>query len=97
MFGYNLSKPPFAGNPKLRLALNVALDRDILVKYVQRGIGVPAYNIMPPLSGYDPAVPDWARLSSDDRHALARKLYQEAGYSDSHPLEVVLILRERRP
>ena len=24
------------------------------------------------------------------RHALARKLYQEAGYSDSHPLETVL-------
>ena len=81
MFGFNLTKPPFAGNPKLRLALNVALDRDILVNYVQHGIGVPAYNIMPPLNGYDPAVPDWAKLSDDARHALARKLYQEAGYS----------------
>jgi oligopeptide transport system substrate-binding protein len=90
MFGYNLAKPPFAGNPKLRLALNIALDRDILVKYVQRDIGIPAYNIMPPLDGYDPAVPDWAQLSPDARHALARKLYQEAGYSESHPLEVVL-------
>ena len=45
---------------------------------------------MPPLAGYDPAVPDWAKLSADERHALARKLYQEAGYSDSHPLETVL-------
>jgi oligopeptide transport system substrate-binding protein len=90
MFGYNLAKPPFAGNPKLRVALNIALDRDILVKYVQRDIGIPAYNIMPPLDGYDPAVPDWAQLSPDARHALARKLYQEAGYSESHPLEVVL-------
>jgi oligopeptide transport system substrate-binding protein len=90
MFGYNLEKPPFAGNAKLRVALNMALDREILVTYVQHGIGVPAYNIMPPLNGYDPAVPDWARLSSDDRHALARKLYEEAGYSSTHPLEVVL-------
>jgi len=90
MFGYNLEKPPFQGNPKLRLALNIALDRDILVKYVNRGIGIPAYNIMPPLTGYDPAVPDWANISPDARHALARKLYQEAGYSDLHPLEVVL-------
>jgi oligopeptide transport system substrate-binding protein len=90
MFGYNLAKPPFAGNPKLRLALNIALDRDILMKYIEHGVGVPAYNMLPPLDGYDPAVPDWAHLSDDARHALARKLYQEAGYSDAHPLEVVI-------
>ena len=90
MFGYNLAKPPFQGNPKLRLALNMAVDREILMKYVERGVGVPAYNMLPPLEGFDPAVPDWAKLSPDERHALARKLYQEAGYSDSHPLETVI-------
>lgn len=90
MYGFNLTKPPFAGNPKLRLALSVALDREILMNYVEHGVGVPAYNLMPPLDGYDPAVPDWAHLAPDARHALARKLYQEAGYSDEHPLEVVL-------
>jgi oligopeptide transport system substrate-binding protein len=90
LFSFNLAKPPFQGNPKLRLALNAAIDRDILVKYVQRGLGVPAYNLMPPLAGYDQAIPDWAKLSTEDRHAFARKLYQEAGYSDSHPLETVL-------
>jgi oligopeptide transport system substrate-binding protein len=90
MFGYNFTKPPFAGNPKLRLALNVALDREILMTYVSHGVGIPAYNMMPPLDGYEPAIPDWAHLPSDARHALARKLYQEAGYSDSHPLETVL-------
>ncbi len=90
MFGFNLAKPPFADNPKLRLALNMAIDREILDTYVQHGVGVPAYNIMPPLDGYEPAVPDWAHLPDDTRHALARKLYHEAGYSDSHPLETVL-------
>jgi oligopeptide transport system substrate-binding protein len=90
MFGFNVAKPPFAGNPKLRQALNVALDRDILAKYVMRGLGVPAYDIMPPLKGYDPAVPDWAKLPTDERHAVAQKLYHEAGYSDAHPLETVL-------
>lgn len=90
MFNFNLAKPPFDDNPKLRLALSVAVDREILMNYVEHGVGVPAYNMMPPLDGYDPAVPDWARLSADDRHALARKLYQEAGYSEAHPLEVVL-------
>jgi oligopeptide transport system substrate-binding protein len=90
MFGYNLAKPPFQGNPKLRLALNMALDREILMKYVEHGVGIPAYNMMPPLEGFDDAVPDWAKLSADERHAVARKLYQEAGYSDSHPLETVI-------
>lgn len=90
MFGYNLTKPPFAENPKLRLALSMAIDRDILINYVGHGVGVPAYNMIPPLPGYTPAIPDWARLSDDARHALARKLYHEAGYSDSHPLDAVL-------
>jgi oligopeptide transport system substrate-binding protein len=90
MFSYNLAKPPFQNNPKLRLALNIALDREVLVKYVQRGVGIPAYNLVPPLRGYDQPVPDWAHLSPDARHALARRLYREAGYSASHPLQVVL-------
>ena len=90
MFSYNMTKPPFAENPKLRLALSIALDRDILINFVSHGVGVPAYNIMPPLIGYTPDIPDWAHLSDDARHALARKLYQEAGYSDKHPLETVI-------
>jgi oligopeptide transport system substrate-binding protein len=90
MFGYNLAKPPFQENPKLRLALNMALDREILMKYVEHGVGIPAYNMLPPLEGFDPAVPDWAKLPPDERHALARKMYQEAGYSDSRPLETVI-------
>jgi oligopeptide transport system substrate-binding protein len=98
MFAYNLTKPPFAGNPKLRLALNMAVDREILMTYVEHGAnGVPAYNIMPPLDGYDSAVPEWAHLSDDARHALARKLYQEAGYSDAHPLEAVLTYASSGP
>ncbi len=98
MFGFNLTKPPFAGNPKLRLALNIAVDREILMTYVEHGAtGVPAYNVMPPLEGYDPAVPDWAHFSNDARHALARKLYQEAGYSDAHPLEVVMTYASSGP
>lgn len=87
---FNLTKPPFQNNPKLRLALSIAVDRKILVKYVQRGIGIPAYNIMPPLPSYKPEVPYWAKLSTKKRHALALKLYHEAGYSKAHPLQTIL-------
>jgi oligopeptide transport system substrate-binding protein len=90
MFNYNFAKPPFQGNVKLRLALNMAVDREILENYVDHGVGIPAYNMIPPLEGYTQAIPDWAKLSPDARHALARKMYQEAGYSDAHPLEAVL-------
>ena len=79
LFAFNLTKPPFQGNPKLRLALSMALDRDILAKYVSRGTVIAAYNLVPPLQGYDPAIPDWARLSDADRHALARKMYRRPG------------------
>jgi oligopeptide transport system substrate-binding protein len=89
-FSFNVAKQPFVNNPKLRVALSAALDRDVLVKYVMRGIGVPAYDLMPPLMGYDQVIPDWAKMTADARHAYARSLYQQAGYSDRNPLETVL-------
>jgi oligopeptide transport system substrate-binding protein len=97
MFSFNLAKQPFVNNPKLRAALSAAVDRDVFVKYVMRGIGVPAYDIMPPLMGYDPVIPDWAKMTPDARHAYARSLYQQAGYSDSNPLETVLTYPSEGP
>ncbi|NKF24313.1 peptide ABC transporter substrate-binding protein [Solimonas marina] len=90
MLGFNNAVPPFKDNPKLRRAMSMAIDRKIITRYIEHGIATPAYNMIPPLAGYTPAIPDWAKLSDDDRHALARKLYHEAGYSDKHPLNVVL-------
>lgn len=97
MFSFNVAKQPFINNPKLRVALSAALDRDILSKYVLRGIEPPAYNVMPPLTGYDPAIPDWAKMTPDARHAYARSLYQQAGYSDRNPLETVLTVMTQGP
>lgn len=90
MLSFNLTKPPFQNNPSLRLALNLALDREPLATYVQRGTVLPAYNLVPPLPGYQPEVPAWAKWPDAQRHARARQLYREAGYSEAHPLETVL-------
>jgi oligopeptide transport system substrate-binding protein len=65
IFSLNVGKQPFVNNPKLRVALSAAVDRDTFVKYVMHGIGVPAYNLMPPLKGYAPAIPDWAKMTTD--------------------------------
>jgi oligopeptide transport system substrate-binding protein len=41
-----------------------------------------------PLPGYTSPRPAWADLDASARHALARQLYAQAGYSAGHPLEV---------
>ncbi len=88
--GFNLGRAPFKGNRKLRLAMSMSIDRVVLAKYLNHGLVLPAYNLVPPLKGYDPAIPAWANLPDDQRHALARKLFHEAGYSKEHPLHVAL-------
>lgn len=87
MLCFNLDRAPFKGNRKLRLALSMAIDRKIIAKYLNHGLVLPAYNLVPPLEGYTPAIPAWAKLPAKKRHALARKLYHEAGYSKAHPLK----------
>jgi len=86
VLGLNATRAPFAGNRALRLAMSMAVDREILVKYVRQGLYEPAWTPTPPLPGYHAPVPAWARLGEAQRHALARRYYAEAGYSAQHPL-----------
>jgi oligopeptide transport system substrate-binding protein len=90
--GVNDRLPPFRGNPKLRLALTMAIDRDKIAAHVLQGAGYPAWTLVPPLDGYQPQIPDWARLPDAQRHQLARQLYREAGYSAERPLRTELTL-----
>jgi oligopeptide transport system substrate-binding protein len=90
--GMNVQLPPFKDNVPLRQALLLALDREPLVRYMRQGMYEPAYTWMPPLPGYPLTVPDWQRLGDDARHALARRLYAQAGYSAQHPLRITLYI-----
>lgn len=87
MLGFNFEIPPFRNNQPLREALVLAIDREPLV-HAMRSIYTPAYTLIPPLPGYVPQVPGWVQLSEEARHALARRLYREAGYSPAYPLHV---------
>ncbi len=84
-----VSRPPFDSRP-LRQALTMAIDRDVLTQKLLRQLYLPAYNLVPPSDGYAPAVPEWASWPAERRHARARELYAEAGYSAAHPLVVDL-------
>ena len=78
--GFNLTRPPFAGNPYLRLALSMVIDRRRLVDQVTAGGETPAYTFVPPgIAGYAPPTPAYAHWSMRRRIATARRLLRGAG------------------
>jgi len=88
-YGLNLTKPPFKANRKLRIALSMAIDRETIVESVVGRGEKPAYSWVPPgVSDYQAMTFSYASQSADERHATARRLYAEAGYSDKNPLQV---------
>lgn len=91
MLAFNMLEPPFATNRNLRLALTMAVDRQVLSEQVRQGVFAPAYAMTPPMPGFQEPLPEWASWNDEQRHAEARRLYAAAGYSASHPLKVELV------
>ncbi|MEN9705177.1 MAG: hypothetical protein RLZZ393_1056, partial [Pseudomonadota bacterium] len=89
MLGMHTHRAPFDSLP-VRQALSMAVDREILVDKLLRGLFLPAYDYVPPYEGYAPAVPDWATWPAERRHARARELLAQAGYTPGHPLRIEL-------
>ncbi|MGI9261689.1 MAG: peptide ABC transporter substrate-binding protein [Woeseiaceae bacterium] len=85
-YGFNLEKEPFASNAKLRQALSLAIDRDVIVSLVGRGEQA-AYSWVPPgTANYDPQLYSWSRMSQEERKRRAQQLYEEAGFGRDEPL-----------
>ncbi|MDT8408023.1 MAG: peptide ABC transporter substrate-binding protein [Wenzhouxiangellaceae bacterium] len=90
-FGFNLSREPFQDSLELRLALNLAVDREILTEKVTQFGEIPTFNLVPDgLPDYHPPEPEYADLSQTEREQIAQSLYRQAGYSAERPLEVEL-------
>ena len=91
-YGFNLTRPPFKDNSKLREALTLAIDRDIITNKITGTGETPIYGIVPPgIAGYDNYRPAYAGLSQQERDERAKQLYAEAGYSKDKPLKVELL------
>lgn len=77
--GVNLSRPPFKGNPDLRRALSMAIDREVLVRVITGAGELPAQGIVPPGLGGARWTQESVR-DGESRITEARRLFRLAGY-----------------
>ncbi len=90
VYAFNHRLPKFR-DLRVRRALNLAIDRDVLTQRVVRSGDLPAWGLVPPgIEGYGPALPAPGR-SASDRVAQARQLLSDAGYGPARTLEVELL------
>ncbi|WP_158784927.1 oligopeptide ABC transporter substrate-binding protein OppA [Pantoea sp. BAV 3049] len=87
----NNQKAPFT-DPRVRAALKLGLDRDIMVNKVLAQGQLPAYSYTPPATdGAELIKPEWFSWSQDKRNEEAKKLLAEAGYTADKPLTFELL------
>ena len=86
-FAFNTRRPPF-NDARVRSALALALDRDLIAAKVERGGESPADSLIPPGArvGYTPPPAPWAGLPMPERLDKARALLAAAGYGPQRPL-----------
>jgi oligopeptide transport system substrate-binding protein len=88
-FGFNLTQEPFIDNPSLRMALSLAVDRQIITGKVTQFGEKPSFSLVPPgMDGYVPFSPEYADWAQEEREHEARRLYEQAGFSQERPLRV---------
>ena len=87
---FNVARPPFEDQPKLRRALSLVIDRELLTERVLGAGEVPAQRLIPPGMPGWPDAASAEELSLDARRVMAQQLYRAAGYSDRNPLTVEL-------
>lgn len=87
----NNQKAPF-NDVRVRTALKLALDRDIIVNKVKNQGDLPAYSFTPPYTdGAKLVEPEWFKWSQEKRNEEAKKLLAEAGFTAEKPLTFDLL------
>ena len=71
MLGFNVTLRPY-DDARVRQALVMSLDREVLTGKLLKGKYSPAYGIVPPTPGYEAVLPEWAGMAGEARHARAR-------------------------
>jgi oligopeptide transport system substrate-binding protein len=90
-YEFNTTKAPF-NDPRVRRALNMALDKDIIADKVMGQGQRPAWLIsQPEIGGVTLSAPDYAAWPQEKRIAEAKRLLNEAGFNEAHPLSFNLL------
>ncbi|QJE72099.1 peptide ABC transporter substrate-binding protein [Aerophototrophica crusticola] len=79
--GVNMVKGPLANEPKVRLALALAVDRETLTEKVTKAGEPPKMTFIPDgIPGYQSPDLPFLKMTQAERDAMAKKLVAEAGY-----------------
>jgi oligopeptide transport system substrate-binding protein len=90
MLALNTRSKPF-DDPRVRMALALALDREVLTGRILRKTAEPAYFFVPTsISGYESRSPEWAGWSMAERQKQARSLLAQAGFGPGKPLRFTM-------
>ena len=86
---FNTAVPAFK-DKRVRLALNMSIDREFITGKLLRGGQSPAYTFVPPgVANTTPTVPPaWSTWTLEKRQAEARRLLAQAGYGPGNPLKI---------
>ncbi|WP_337262350.1 MULTISPECIES: ABC transporter substrate-binding protein [unclassified Serratia (in: enterobacteria)] len=87
----NNQRAPFT-DARVRAAVKMTLDRDIIANQIMGQGQIPAYTYTPSfIAGGAFAQPEWAGWTQEKRNAEAKKLLQAAGFSVEKPLQFTLL------
>lgn len=87
----NNKRPPF-NDPRVRAAVKLTLDRNIITEKIMAQGQIPAGTFTPPfINGANIRQPDWMSLTQQQRNQQAKTLLKEAGYSADKPLSFTLL------
>ncbi|WP_145566787.1 ABC transporter substrate-binding protein [Yersinia aleksiciae] len=87
----NNEKAPFT-DARVRTAIKLTLDRDIIATKIMGQGQIPAYGFTPTFTeGGNFALPEWANWTQEKRNAEAKRILAEAGYNAENPLKFTLL------
>jgi len=85
---YDMKNGPFVGHPKIREALSLAVDRDLIVTKIIPEGQKSGYSVVPTAIGdYTPPQYGWKDQPMAERLARAKQLLSEEGYGPDHPFK----------
>ncbi|CAM3903974.1 ABC transporter substrate-binding protein [Xenorhabdus thuongxuanensis] len=83
---------PLFRDKRVREAIKLSLDRDIITERIMAQGQIPAYGFTPTYIGGGLSInPAWASWTQEQRNQRARELLKEAGFDASNPLKFTLL------